>query len=371
MIELRIGLEGVAVAESEISCVNGEKGELIYRGYWAEEAVKDHGFEAVVHLLWHGEFPTSDQLSAFKRDLANRRVLPDYVKTIIKSLPKETTPMAALRTAISSLTVPGESWPPTQTQAMDILAKAPTIIAYHYRVQQGKEPIEPDTSLDHIANYLYMLHGESPRASFARALETYCMLSMDHDMNASTFTSRVVTATEADIVSAITAAIGALIGPLHGGAPSKVDDMLDEIGTKDNAEPWLREQLESGKRLMGFGHRVYKTYDPRAAALKVVTQQFSDESPLFELSLYVEEVAIRLLAEYKPGRNLYPNLEFWAAGVMRTIDMPRELYTPTFCLSRIAGWSAHVMEQAANNRLIRPSVVYVGKRPETPPPSHV
>jgi citrate synthase len=367
MFELKEGLEGVAIAESQISNVNGEKGELIYRGYWAEELTKDHSYEDIVYLLWNGKLPSKAESEAFRAELASKRELPAYVKKIIDLLPHDMSVMSVMRTAISSLTVPGQSWPPTQQQAMEILAKAPTIVTYFNNKINGIAERHPDPSLNHTENYLYMLHGEKPSEVHARSLETYLMLSADHDMNASTFTTRVVISTEADLVSAITAAIGALIGPLHGGAPSKVDDMLDAIGTEDNVEPWLRKKLESGERLMGFGHRVYKTYDPRAAALREMIKKYSDQNHLFKLSLYVEEVAIRLLEEYKPGRHLYPNLEFWAAGVLRTIDLPRTLYTPTFCIGRIGGWSAHAIEQAAHNRLIRPRAIYTGPIPKNPP----
>lgn len=367
MVDLRIGLEGVAVAETKISFVNGEKGELIYRGYWIEDLVKKYCYEEVVYLLWYGKLPSADEAQEFKNTLASRRQLPSYLKEILNKLPRNLPAMAVLRTAISALQLAGgHEWPPQYLQAMDILAKAPTIIAYYYNMVNGHPEREPDVTLGHAANYLYMLHGVKPKEVFERALDGYLVLSADHDMNASSFTARVVTSTEADMICAIVAAIGALTGPLHGGAPAKVDDMLDAIKTKENIEPWLRKQLEDGTRLMGFGHRVYKTYDPRAAALKGIAEKFAKESPLFQLSLEVEKIAIPLLEEYKPGRHLYPNIEFWAAGVMRTIGMPRELYTPTFCLSRIAGWSAQIMEQAANNRLIRPSVIYVGARPDTP-----
>lgn len=370
MSELRIGLDGVAVAESKISCVNGEKGELIYRGEWAESIVGDHTYEEIVFLLWKGKLPSENEASAFRNKLASKRPIPNYVKQIIQQLPKNMPVMSVVRTAVSSLVVPGETWPPTEEQACELVAKIPTIITYFYNWANGRPTIEPDPELSHVDNYLYMLTGEKPKTSHSRAVETYLMLSADHDMNASTFTARVVTSTEADIISAVTAAIGAIIGPLHGGAPSKVDDMLDAIGTKENAEPWIRKQLEQGKRLMGFGHRVYKTYDPRAAALREVTKKFAAHDHYFDLSLHVEKVAIKLLQEYKPGRELYPNLEFWAAGVLRSIDLPRELYTPTFCVGRISGWSAQIMEQASNNRLIRPSSIYVGPRPKNPPPRH-
>lgn len=368
MKELRVGLEGVAIAESAISSVNGEKGELIYRGEWVENITKDHTYEDIAYLLWYGHLPSSTELASFKEQLAAKRQIPDYLKEIIQKLPKEITPMAMLRTVISAFPVQGASWPPTYEQAIEVLAKAPTILAYHNNFINGLPECLPNAKLSHAANYLYMLHGVEPQEVDVKALDAYWMLSADHDMNASTFTARVVTSTQADIVSAIVAAISALLGPLHGGTPSYIDDMLDQIGTEDNIEPWLRSQLEQGKRLMGFGHRVYKVYDPRAAALREIIKHHAHQDKFLNLSLAIEKVAVKLLQEYKPGKKLYPNLEFWAAGIFRTIKLPRALYTPTFCLSRIAGWSAHVLEQAANNRLIRPSCIYVGPKPKGNPP---
>jgi citrate synthase len=368
MKELRVGLEGVAIAESAISSVNGEKGELIYRGEWVENITKDHAYEDIVHLLWFGHLPSPAEKTAFQAQLVANRQIPDYIKALIQKLPKELKPMAVLRTAISALVMPGDAWPPTYEQAIQILAKAPTILAYYYNLTNGLPDRAPNPDLGHAANYLYMLHGSEPSEVDVKALDTYWMLSADHDMNASTFTSRVVTSTQADIVSAVVGAISALIGPLHGGTPSLIDDMLDSIGTEENAEPWLRAQLDQGKRLMGFGHRIYKVYDPRAAALKEMVKKYAHEDKYLKLSLVIEEAAIKLLQEYKPGRHLYPNLEFWAAGILRTIKLPRTLYTPTFCLSRIGGWSAHIVEQAGNNRLIRPSCIYTGPQPKEPSP---
>ncbi len=362
MPELRLGLEGVAVAETNITCIEGDKGRLIYRGELIENIVKSRTIEEVVYLLWNGQYPNADELKNFKQTLASHREIPDYIKQIIQALPKDTHPMSVLRTAISAILVKGNPWPPTQEQAIEILAKAPTIVAYYYAHRMGKKEVLPDAKLNHVENYLYMLNGKVPEVSHAKALEAYLILSADHDMNASTFTARVVTSTQSDIVSAVVAAIGALKGPLHGGAPSEVDDMLESIGSEENVEPWLRARIESGQKIMGFGHRVYKTYDPRGAALKEIVKQFSDENHLFKLSLIVEKKAIELLNEYKPGRKLYPNVEFWAAGVLRSI-LPNYLYTPTFCVSRIAGWCAQIMEQAAHNRIIRPSSIYTGKMP--------
>lgn len=362
--ELKVGLEGVAVAETKISYVDGENGKLIYRGELVENLVKNATFEEIVYLLWEGKFPTADEKKQFTKALAEQREIPVYLKDILTKLPKDMNIMSVLRTGISALVVTGENYPPTRAQAMRILAIAPTIVAYFYNYQQGKKEIAPDPTLNHVANYLYMLTGKVPDKAHERALETYLMLSADHDINASSFTARVVTSTQADIISAIVAAISALKGPLHGGAPSEVEDMLDEIGSEENIEPWLRNHIESGKRIMGFGHRVYKTYDPRAVALKKVVQEYAKDNRLFKLSLQIEEKAIQLLNEYKPGRKLYTNVEFWAAGVLRTIELPRSLYTPTFCTSRIAGWCAQIMEQASNNRLIRPAAIYVGPMPK-------
>ena len=368
MAELHIGLKDIAVAETAISDVRGDLGQLIYRGHWVQELVEKCSYEAVIYLLWHGELPTAEQTSDFTKALAQKRALADYQKEIIKHLPRNLTPMEVLRTVVSSIHPEGEPYPPTQEQAMEVLAKAPSIVAYYHNHIHGNACPEPDLSLGHAANYLYMLNGEKPNEGIARALEAYLILCADHGTNASTFTARVVTSTNADIVSALTAAIGALIGPLHGGAPSHVDDMLEEIGTEDNIEPYLRSKLDNDERLMGFGHRVYKTYDPRAAALRTIVKQFAAENHLFKLSLLVEKEAVRLLEEYKPGRHLYPNLEFWAAGVLRTVKLPPELYTPTFAVARIGGWAANIFEQSENNRLIRPASIYTGGEPTGTPP---
>ena len=363
MVELKIGLEGIAIAKTQISNIDGEKGRLIYRGVLIEDAVKNHCFEDVVHLLWKGAFPNDSERTALIKELAKHRELPDYIINIISVLTDKSDCMSVVRTAISALVLDGNSWPPSIPQAIQILAKVPTIIAYYYRAKSGKQLIHPNPEFSHVKNYLYMLNGEEPYQSHLRALETYLMISADHDMNASTFTARVVTSTQSDIVSAVVAAIGALKGPLHGGAPSEVDDMLDEIGSEENIEKWLRSELEEGKKIMGFGHRVYKIYDPRAAALKKIVKEFASDSSLFQLSLAVEKKAIELLEEYKPDRKLYTNLEFWASGVLREIQLPRTLYTPTFCVGRVAGWCAQIIEQAENNRIIRPGSIYVGKQP--------
>ncbi|KKB63339.1 citrate synthase [Robbsia andropogonis] len=365
-MELHIGLEDIAVAESAISHANGEKGELIYRGFWAGDLALSHSFEEVVHLILIGNAPGMLELSRFKTQLASLRELDDALLGLLRSMPRHVSYMAALRAAISCLDTPGADWPPTLEQALTVFAKAPTILAARYRLLQGLEPVQPRCDLSHIENYMYMLTGEVPDPELAKALSAYLILCIDHDTNASTFTARVISSTQADLVSSICGAIGALIGPLHGGAPSKVDELLDDVGSADQAEKVLRDKLASGARLMGFGHRVYKTWDPRAAALKKVASALEGKDHMLDLSLDVERIAVRVLEEVKPGRNLYPNVEFWAAAVLRAVRMPQALYTPTFCCSRIVGWSAHVLEQAVNNRLIRPKAIYVGARPEQP-----
>ena len=362
---ISLGLEGVAIAESKITYVDGVNGELIYRGFWAGELARDRSFLEVLHLMLLGSIPDATQLAILKSKLILLRKLSPELKAVIHTLPTDVSYMAALRSTLSLITTPeDQEYPPTVDQALRLVALTPTILAYRYACLSGKEPVESHASLDHVENYLYMLNGREMDVGLVRALTAYLVLSMDHEINASTFTARVVTSTQADLVSSVCAAIGALIGPLHGGAPSKVDDLLDEIGTEDRAEEVMRRKIESGDRLMGFGHRVYKTWDPRAAALKYVAERNTGSSRLLQLSLHVEKVAVELLEKYKPGRNLYPNIEFWAAAVLRSANLPKELYTPTFCCSRIVGWCAHAIEQAENNRLIRPTAIYTGTWPD-------
>ena len=361
---LNPGLEGINVAKTKLSLVDGQNGRLVYNGFWAKELALNKKFEEVMYLHLYGKIPDSMELEEFEEKLRRARSLPEYLKKVIITLPKEIDYMSFLRTAISSIKLSTDTWPPNKEQAIEVLAKIPTLITYRYNFVNNKNCIEPDNALSHTENYLYMLHNRKPTEAHAKALDAYLILTSEHGMNASTFTSRVITSTQSDIISAIVGAIGALKGPLHGGAPSEVDDMLENIGTKDNVEPWLRSKLNNGDRLMGFGHRVYKTYDPRAEALKIITSKFSSNDPLFELGLYVEKKALEPLEEYKPGRKLYTNVEFYAAAVLRAVGLPKELYTPTFALSRTAGWTANILEQANDNRLIRPSTIYVGEIPE-------
>ncbi len=358
------GLEGVVAAETNLSLVDGENGYLVYRGYWARDLANRYTFEEVANLLWVGHLPNAEETASIRNKLMSYRTLPQYVKEVIDRIPQDQDVMSVLRTAVSALGVT-QNWPPTVDEALRFTAAVPTIIAYRYAKLQGKTPVEPHPELGHVANYLYMLTGDVPSPDKVRALEAYLIITMEHGMNASTFTARVVTSTQSDMSSALSAALGAMKGPLHGGAPSEVMDMLEDIGSAENIEPWLRSALERGERLMGFGHRVYKTRDPRALALREVVETMRGEDPFFDLSVLVEDTAIRLLNEYKPGRRLYTNVEYWAAAILRTVNIPKPLYTPTFSMSRTVGWTAHILEQAENNRLIRPQSVYVGSMPES------
>jgi len=358
-MDFKPGLEGVTAVKTALSKVDGEAGRLIFRGYEADELARKHQFEEAVHLLWYGTMPTDDELSKLKEELKKNRKVPEKIVTLIKELPEDMEMMAVLRTCISALGYDTE-WPPKPEEAIRITAITPTILTYRYRLMNNQEVVSPNNDLDHVANYLYMLRGEEPTKDHTDALNAYFILTAEHGLNAATFTSRVITSTQSDMFSAITGAIGAMKGPLHGGAPSGVMDMLDEIGSMDHVESWIRKKLENDEKLMGFGHRVYKTMDPRSEALRDITSKMSENDEWLALAKQVEKRAIELLEEYKPGRRLYTNVEFYAAAIFRSIDFPSPLFTPTFTASRMAGWCAHIMEQGNNNRIFRPLAAYTG-----------
>jgi citrate synthase len=325
-------------------------------------------------LLFRGELPDRAASTAFAAEVRPLRVLPPALSTLLPALATRGAPLDVLRTAVSLLGAE-LGWQPTHdidadelaAQALRLCAVVPTILAAAHRLRQGLEPVEPRDDLAFAANYLYMLTGSEPSAAHSRAVEQYMILTIDHGFNASTFTARVVTSTGADLGAAIVAAIGALSGPLHGGAPSRALDMLDAIGTPDRAEAHIRRAIENGERIMGFGHRVYKTDDPRSLLLRSVSESLG--GPLVEFSQAVERTTVDVLAEFKPGRQLYTNVEFYAGVVMHTCGIPREMFTPTFATGRTIGWCTHVMEQAAHNRLIRPAARYVGPPPPQPVPA--
>jgi citrate synthase len=347
------GLEGVLAGETSIALVDGANGRLLYRGYPIGEIVQQGSYAQVAELLWTGEWREDARLSPSE--------VPGPVLSAIRSMPDGTNPMDALRTAISmwgAIDRPG--WPPTVEQARALTRLAPSALAAFARLRQGLEPVEPDPSLGLAAGFLYQLRDERPDEAAARALDAYFMVAAEHGFNASTFTARVITSTRSDVASAVVGAIGALKGPLHGGAPSEVVNQLHEIGSPERAEQWIKDALDRGERLMGFGHRVYRAYDPRAAALRTVAEGMAGSAEWLALAVKVEDVALRLLAERHPDRPLKTNVEYYTAAVLQGIGLPPDLYPATFAMARNAGWTAHCMEQAGDNRLIRPDVRYTG-----------
>lgn len=358
--QINRGLEGLVVADTTLSDVQGEVGRLIYHGYDIADLAENSSFEEVAYLLWSGHLPNRGELEALRTDMARHRNLPPAVVDALRTMAKTAEPMDVVRTGSSALGADlGFSGPASLEHAMTLTAAMPTIVAAFQRIRTGQDPIAPRADLSHAANYLYMLDGQSPSAQRTRALDTYLVLTADHGLNASTFTARVIASTQSDMCSAVVGAIGALKGPLHGGAPALVLDMLRAIGTPENAESWLTNALDHGERLMGFGHRVYKTEDPRAKVLRKLAEQTS-EIDFFRLATRVEDLALKMLHERKPDRKLYTNVEFYSAAVMHGVGLPDDLFTPTFAVSRVAGWTAHVLEQMKNNRLIRPASVYSG-----------
>lgn len=352
------GLEGIIAATTALSKIEGTEGRLIYRGYNIHDLARATSFEEVAYLLWFGQLPNQDQLTDLKMQLSQQRTLPASVVHVLRDLPGESAPMDVLRTVASAWGAGTITGKPTVEQAIALTARFPVFLAAFQRLRHGQELLESRPELGHAANYLYLLTGKIPEQRHVQALDAYLVLLADHGMNASTFTARVVASTESDIVSAIVAAVGALKGPLHGGAPSKVQDMLNAIGTVENAEPWIRHAITSGQRLMGFGHRVYKTYDPRAEELRELARLADPEE--FVLARRVEELALALLEEEKPGHRLYTNVEFYSAVLLASVGLPGDFFTPTFAVSRAAGWTAHILEQVGNNRLIRPDADYTG-----------
>ncbi len=368
------GLEGVVVAETTVGDVRGQEGFFHYRQYSAVDLAERRSLEDVWHLMFRGELPDAAASAGFAAEVRGRRSVPPGLASLLPALARQGSPLEVLRSAVSVLGAE-LGWRPTHDigtdelseQALGLCAVVPTILAAAHRLREGLAVIDPRDDLDFAANYLYMLTGEVPSALHARAIEQYMILTIDHGFNASTFTARVITSTGADLGAAIVGAIGALSGPLHGGAPSRALDMLDAIGTPERAEAHIRQAVENGERIMGFGHRVYKTDDPRSLLLRSVTERLG--GPLVTFSQEVERTTVEVLAELKPGRQLYTNVEFYAGVVMHTCGIPREMFTPTFAAGRTIGWSTHVMEQASHNRLIRPSARYVGPPPPQPVPS--
>lgn len=353
------GLEGVIVDTSNICLIDGNAGRLVYRGYDIHDLTATVDFEEAAYLLWNGDLPTQSQLADLRKRLSDERPISSNLKATIANLPRSSNTLDVLRTAVSALGTGSSLKKPDISDAIAITAKMPTINATFDRIRRGQEPVEPKSDLGHAANYLYMLTGKEPDPVKVDALNKYLILLADHGMNASTFTARIVASTWADMYSAITAAIGALKGPLHGGAPAPVLQMLKDIGKPERAESWMRNELKAGRRLMGFGHRVYRTTDPRAEILREIASRTADKT-FFELARRTEETGIRVLQEEHPRKKLYTNVEFYSAVVMDSVGLPPDLFTATFAASRSVGWSANVLEQVANNRLIRPETEYTG-----------
>jgi citrate synthase len=361
--DFRPGLEGVVAAETALSHVDGLKGELIIGGYAVEEIAPNATFEEATWLLWHGARATRAELATFTRELAELRALPAATLTLLRAVAAAQKPtMDALRIAAGTLDLDL----PAEDQARvtnALLARLPSVVAAYWRLRHGKEPVAPRADLGHAANYLYMLSGEEADEAAVRGMETYLNTISDHGLNASTFAARVIIATQSDMTSALVGAIGALKGPLHGGAPGPALEMVFEIGKAEAAESYLRAKLDRGERLMGFGHRVYKVRDPRAEVLgRAADAMFAEgeRRKLYELAKHVEQKSLALLAEYKPGRNLQTNVEFYTALLLHGLGLETELFTPTFAIGRTAGWIAHCREQLATGRIIRPQSRYVG-----------
>jgi citrate synthase len=358
------GLEGVVALESSLSFIDGQKGELVYRGYDINDLAEGASFEEVVYLLANGSLPTEDQLHELQQELRSERALPDPVIDLLRNAPDDAHPMAVLRTAVSALGLYDEEADvmeeaANRRKAVRILAQIPTIIASFDRIRKGLDPVAPLDEGTMAHNFLYMLNGEAPGEAAERIFDVCLVLHADHGLNASTFTSRVIGSTLSDMYSAVPGAIGALKGPLHGGANREVMRMLLEID-EQGADPaaYVKERLAQGERVMGFGHRVYKTMDPRAAILRDMVKDLSEEAG--EMKWYNYSMAI--LETMRDEKGIDPNVDFFSASTYYQLGLAPDLFTPIFALSRTAGWTSHLLEQWADNRLIRPRAQYVGEK---------
>jgi 2-methylcitrate synthase len=357
------GLRDVVAGSSSIGDVNGEKGELIYQGLNIHDLARHATFEEVIFLIWHGRLPKRAELEELKNALGQAYELPPEVLELMRQFPRDAEPMDVLRTSVSALGFYDKSAQETTREASlrtatRLTAQLPTIVATIHRLRQGQEPIRPRPELNIANNFLYMLKGELPAEHEAHVFDVCMVLHADHELNASTFTARVVAGTLADIYGAVTAAIAALAGPLHGGANTNVMKMLLEIGEVDRVEAYIQEALAAKRKIMGFGHAVYRTEDPRATHLRQFSKEMGERAgstKWYEMSRKVEEVI-------KREKGLFPNVDFFSASTYYMMGIPLELYTPIFAVSRISGWTGHILEQYANNKLIRPRAEYIGPR---------
>jgi len=377
-VDVPRGLKGVVVTETSIGDVRGTEGFFHYRQYSATELAERRSLEDIWALLFDGALPASaDQSAVFIAEVVGKRDLPSGLERLLDDVATGAPgsgPLDGLRTMLSAVGAAEEMRPvydldPPQRRAdaLRLAAVTPTIVAALHRRARGEQPIAPRPDLGHAANYLWMCNGVEAPPEIARAIEQYLILTVDHGFNASTFTARVIASTGADMAASIVGALGALSGPLHGGAPSRALDLLDAIGTPDRAQQWIRDAVERGERIMGFGHAVYRTDDPRSLLLRRIGQQLGGDR--IDFAVAVERQIVDTLAELKPGRQLYPNVEFYAGVVMERCGLPPDLFTPTFAVSRVIGWCANVLEQADDNRIIRPSARYVGPEPPQPVPT--
>jgi citrate synthase len=353
------GLDHIVVDRSSIAWVGGETGDLVYRGFDVREIVPGVPYESAVHLILHGDPPSSDPSPEVVEALRRHRTPGAAVDRVVDALAPSLPPLEALRTILSALGDGSFGYPPSLDEGYRLIAQTPVLLARFVRRARGGRPFPPDPALSHAANFLWMLSGEKPTPERVSALESYLVLLADHGMNASTFALRTAISTQSDLASAATAALAVLKGPVHGGAPSRVSDMLDAVGTPERADLWVTHQVAEGEVLFGFGHRAYKTDDPRAVVLHQIARTFAPSDRL-RLAEAVEASALAALRAAHPKARLYTNVEFWSAVVLEAVGLPRELFTPTFAVARTAGWTAHALEQAANNRLIRPDVEYIG-----------
>ncbi len=355
------GLEGIVAGQSAICYIDGQKGQLICRGISIDELATNATFEEIIYLLWHGTLPKKDDLIRLQKELSVNRGLPDQIIAFIKSVPKNANPMDVLRTAVSFLGIYDEEAKDNSIEAnwrksVRLVAKLPTIVANFHTLRQNGDYIKPDSSLGQAANFLYMLNGVEPGETASRTFDCALVLHADHEFNASTFSARVTAATLSDMYSSMTSAIGTLKGPLHGGANEEVMDMLLKIKTLNNIEAYLQRMFSQKKKVPGFGHRVYKVEDPRAKHLRQFSKRLGET--IGNLKWY--EMSEKIAEYVKKEKNLVPNVDFYSASTYYYLGIPVNLFTPIFAMSRVAGWTAHVMEQYSDNRLIRPVSEYTG-----------
>ncbi|MDT3397682.1 citrate synthase/methylcitrate synthase [Streptomyces sp. B1866] len=376
-VDVPRGLAGVVVTDTALGDVRGREGFYHYRQYSAVELARTRTFEDVWHLMFHGTLPDAAERADFAARTAALRHLPDEVREALPVIARSSVlsgPLAGLRAALSLFGAAADLRPlydldtdRRRADALAVCAAVPTLLTALHRLGQGLAPVEPRDDLPYAANYLYMLTGEEPGPRQARAVEQYLVATVDHGFNASTFTGRVIASTGADLAACLVGAVGALSGPLHGGAPSRALDTLDAIGTPDRIDAWVRAQVLAGRRIMGFGHAVYRTEDPRSRMLREIAEGFG--GPLVDFAVRVERRVEAILAELKPGRELHTNVEFYAGVVMELCGLPREMFTPTFCAARAVGWSANILEQAEDSKIIRPAARYTGPPPPQPVPA--